>query len=127
MLSYIDLLSKEFEYGGRGPDKYDCYGLVKEIYHRLGIELPEYSSVDDYSLINQMINQGKELFVKIDEPEAYCVALFNILPGYTSHIAVVMENRRQFIHIAQKLTVSVERLGNQLWRRRLQGFYKWEN
>ena len=61
-LKYEDLLGKKFKYNGRGPDEYDCYGLVKEIYNRLGIELPEFASTDDCSLIDLMINKEQQLF-----------------------------------------------------------------
>lgn len=45
-LDYLSLLGVEFAYGGRGPDAYDCYGLVMEIHRRLGVELPDYRSPD---------------------------------------------------------------------------------
>ena len=126
-LNYIDLLGKGFKYNGRGPDEYDCYGLVKEIYHRIGVELPEYASTDNCSLINQMIEQGKELFTKIEKPEPFCIVLFQIIPGYVSHIGVVLGDCIKFIHISQGISVAVERLDNKLWERRNRGYYKWIN
>lgn len=34
-----DLLGKPYMEGGRGPDSYDCYGVVIEVARRMGIEL----------------------------------------------------------------------------------------
>ena len=84
-LKYEDLLGKKFKYNGRGPDEYDCYGLVKEIYNRLGIELPEFASTDDCSLIDLMINKEQQLFEKLQGHEPFCIAALIIRPPYTSH------------------------------------------
>ena len=38
-----DYIGKPWEAGERGPQAFDCYGLVWHIYkHRLGVELPTY-------------------------------------------------------------------------------------
>ena len=34
---WVDLIGTPFKHRGRGPDHYDCYGLVLEIYRRQGI------------------------------------------------------------------------------------------
>lgn len=44
MIDYQDLIGIQFEYGGRGPDAYDCYGLVMECLRRNGVEIPDYRS-----------------------------------------------------------------------------------
>lgn len=38
---WVDLIGKPWRHRGRGPDAYDCYGLLREIYRRQGIELPD--------------------------------------------------------------------------------------
>lgn len=37
-----DLLGLPFADGGRGPDSYDCWGIVREVYRRYGVTLPDY-------------------------------------------------------------------------------------
>ena len=38
---WLDLVGKPVVFHGRGPDTYDCYGLVLEIYKRRGIVMPD--------------------------------------------------------------------------------------
>jgi len=115
---------RPFEYGGRGPEKYDCYGLVKAIYMDNGIDLPEYVSVEDRGLIQRMIFDGKRLFEEIDRPEPLSVVALAIHPKFVSHIGVIVPDGR-FVHITKNSGVTVERLDSITWARRLRGFYKW--
>lgn len=53
-------LGKEFEWRGRGPDRYDCWGLVRAIYADcLGIDLP--SGIDDYPAMDDKAARGRLL------------------------------------------------------------------
>ncbi len=132
-VSYADLIGKGFKYGGRGPLEYDCYGLAMEIYRRLGIELPEFGSAIQVHVIHRMIDeaahskldtQHSKLFEELSAPEPFCLVTFMIRPPYTSHIGVVLEDNVHFMHIVRKTKVTIERLDNQLWKRRITGFFK---
>ena len=123
-LNYTDLLTKEFEWGGRGSQKYDCYGLVMEIYKRIGIDLPDFKSAKAPSLIQQSIIEGKKLFEEIEEPEPYCLVTFFIRPEYTSHLGVVLEDCKRFIHIMEDSMVTVEKLSD--WEDRITGYLRWK-
>lgn len=126
LLNYTDLLGVQFRYNGRSKEEgFDCYGLTQEIYRRIGIILPEYTSTDDKSLIHQMIIQGIEVFKKIEKPEPYCIVLFMIKPPYVSHVGVVLEDCYRFIHVNEKVSVVVERLDNILWERKVRGYYRY--
>ncbi len=124
-MEYLDLIGKQFEYGAQGPDKFDCWTLARELYLRMGIVLPPFASTDDCNLINQMVNQGKELFISIEMPESFCIVLFMVRPPYVSHIGVVLEDCQRFIHAAREQAVAIERLDSHLWRRRIKGYYKY--
>jgi cell wall-associated NlpC family hydrolase len=41
-----DLIGKPFVMGARGPDAYDCWGLVREVMQRMrpGLALPDWAS-----------------------------------------------------------------------------------
>lgn len=121
-----DLLQKEFAYGGRGPQFYDCYGLCKEIYRRIGIYLPDFTSYTEPSLIHAAIIEGKKLFQEISEPEPFCLVTFFIRPKYTTHIGVVLEDMSRFIHIMEHSNVTIERLRGWPWEKRITGFFTWQ-
>lgn len=122
---YIDLLGKDFKYGGRGPDKFDCYGLAIEIYKRLGIELPEYESFADPEQIDLGMNDGRRNYLQeIPKPEVGCMVMFSIRPPYVSHMGIMLDSNK-FIHIMHKSQVSVERTDSLLWANKLAGFYRY--
>lgn len=123
-LDYTDLLGKEFQYGGRGPEAYDCYGLAAEICRRAGRILPAWESVAGSALIDSEISRAKPLFRELPGPEPFCLVTFMIRPPFTSHIGAVLEDRRRFIHIARKLRVCVERLDDPAWSRRITGYFE---
>ncbi|MBP5359381.1 MAG: C40 family peptidase [Treponema sp.] len=41
MIDIQDMLGKPYSDGGRGPDSYDCYGVVLEGARRMGAELTD--------------------------------------------------------------------------------------
>jgi cell wall-associated NlpC family hydrolase len=41
MIDITDLIGKPFRMLARGPDAFDCMGLVIEIFKRAGIEIPD--------------------------------------------------------------------------------------
>lgn len=42
---FNDLIGRPFARGGRGPDAFDCWGVVLEVRRRLGLALPpDYAS-----------------------------------------------------------------------------------
>jgi cell wall-associated NlpC family hydrolase len=125
-MEYIDLLAAPFAWGGRGPQTFDCYGLCMELYKRRGIILPEYQSNPDFSVIDDSVNAGiRAWMMKLDQPEPFCLVLFSIRPPFATHIGVVMEDCRRFIHIMRKSRVSVERLADCMWYSKIVGFYRY--
>lgn len=127
-LQYVDLLGKEFEYGGRGPDKYDCYGLVMEVRNRVGLPTPdEYFSCKDPIVISSNYDDAiTKYFIRLTNPQPYCFVGFIIRPPYMTHIGVVLPNLYQFIHILPKVRVAIERLDAICWKHRIVGFYEYE-
>lgn len=121
---YVDLIGKQFAYGGRGPDEYDCYGLCMEVCRRRGILLPDFGTSPSSPAIHGMIQRGKERFVRLDRPEPFCLVTFMIKAPYTSHVGVVLDDRVRFIHIFRKTRVCVERLDMPQWSWRTTGFYR---
>ncbi len=126
-----DLIGKPFRYGGRGrnphdgTESYDCYGLVCEIYKRRGITLPPLLSAIEYHKIDPLFHQQKEAYKRIEQPEPFCIVSFIIRPPYVSHIGVVLQDGKRFMHILKKRAVTIEPLSSPSWNHRIEGFYQW--
>jgi hypothetical protein len=135
-LDYNDLLGAKFTHGGNSiAEGFDCWSLVREVYRRLGRELLEYKHLceqiikDDkfqYEHVDTLINDRKYLFVRLDRPEPFCIVTFIMLPPFVTHIGVVLEDKRSFIHILKQSSVSVERLDSLLWEKKIDGFWKFK-
>ncbi len=124
---YQDLLGKEFAYGARGPDAYDCYGLVIETRRRAGLFMPEtYVSTDIPEAINGSIEHARAAcgFIELDGPMPFCLVTFKLHPRLTTHIAMVLRDCRRFIHILARMRVGVERLDSPVWRHRITGYFE---
>lgn len=122
---YSDLIGKKFEYDGRGPDTFDCYGLCVEIYKRLGKQLVEYQASNDFKENAARFDFGKKDFIRIDKPEPFCLVLLTVFKPYVSHIGVVLEDCRHFIHIFRKCNVCIESLSSERWKNRIDGYWKY--
>lgn len=128
-----ELLSKvtkflgcQFEYGKEGENrKFDCYGLCRAVYREFGKELPEFKHVVEDILVHESIEKAKPMFEKIDKPEPLCLVTFRIRGKLVCHLGVVLEPP-YFIHIMEKRNVTIERLDNPIWSKRIEGFYRWK-
>lgn len=118
-----DLIGKPFLRGGRGPDSYDCAGLVVEVLRRRGIDLVIPDTPVDKG--DQLTSMREILAAKwIPVPRAFpgCLVYFKGLPGHVG----VMLSAFSFIHVADAVgQVCIERLEGSVWPRRFDGFYEY--
>lgn len=122
--NYIDLLGKRFEYGGRGPDAFDCYGLAVELYRRAGLALPDYRSSDDNEYQANGFADGAHMyFDRVAQPQELDIILFQILPRFVTHCGVYVGNGR-FVHITSKTSVAAEELSGPIWMEKQRGIYR---
>ncbi|MEN6568065.1 MAG: NlpC/P60 family protein [Veillonellales bacterium] len=123
MLQTKDLIGKPFQDGGRGPESYDCWGLVLEVFRRYGIELPDYQISCNADLnIDKQINAERCNWVRC-HGEIPVPALVVIQEsGLCDHTGVYTGNGR-FIHARQKVGVVKEAVEQPVWKRRIEGFY----
>ncbi len=112
--------------GGRGPDTYDCYGLVCEIRRRAGKPVPEdYTHSGDPQGCHVQIEHAAEHYLaELPGPEPFCLVTFKLIPPWTSHIGVVLPSRFQFIHIMRGCRVAIERLDSISWKHRITGYWE---
>lgn len=122
---YSDLIGKNFSYDGRGPDTFDCYGLCIEMYKRLGKELVEYKASNDFKENADSFNFGKKDFIKLEKPEPFCLVFIRVYKNYVSHVGVVLEDCKRFIHICDKRPVCIELLNSDRWKNRIDGYWKY--
>lgn len=123
-----DLIGKHFEYGGRGPDTFDCYGLCIEVYKRLGLNLPEHpTSFGNLEADNETYNSGKIDFIRLEKPEPFCLVSLMIHKPYVSHIGVVLPDCVHFINAFQKRNVCIENLNSPRWKDRIDGFWRYQS
>lgn len=104
MVNVTDLLGKPYKPHGRGPDGYDCYGLVIEVERRYGIELPDF----DYQSYSEEYIAGRILELKkanhAIEIGGYvegAVVLFKNSNGFKNHIGVYIGDN-QIVHCNEK-------------------------
>lgn len=122
MADPAELVGTPFQHGARGPDKFDCYGLVMHIMRsKHGVQLPDFRAVNDQAVIAANFANGVQVWEKTEE-RAGSVALFRI-GRYISHCGYMLDDMRM-IHTWDKSGgVVIERVDT--WQQRTVGFYRY--
>lgn len=124
MYGVDDLVGKAFEDGGRGPERFDCWGLCREVYRRNGITLEDYTiCCSDCADIHALYDaENKRWTAQIwPDVEPLSVLAIKMSPYHINHVGVYLGGD-QFIHTREKTGVVIERIAP--WLRRIAGFYK---
>ncbi|WP_164681912.1 C40 family peptidase [Fuscovulum blasticum] len=90
--------------GGRGPDAYDCWGLVRQVYaDLLGIDLPSYGEISAMDLIRiaRTMRAGADDGWRVPAiPDELDVVLMRGTGGRSSVVHVgVMVSQTRLLHI----------------------------
>lgn len=122
MVDVPNLIGIPFQFGGRGPDTFDCYGLIMHLYReKHGIELPDYASPTDQAMISAVFGSQLPLWQKCPAGEG-AVALIR-LGRLVSHCGYMLDDNHM-LHTSQAAAgVSLQRLDH--WRHRLIGCYRY--
>lgn len=121
MDDFSDLIGVPFEYGGRGPDRFDCYGLVMECARREGVSLPDFGFANDQALISAMM--GATMPQWIETPKARGAIVLLRTGRWVSHVGFMLDDDRM-IHTWDKSGgVTTQRVED--WKQRIVGFYKY--
>lgn len=124
----IDLnryFDKPFKEGAKGPDAFDCAGLLADIYRQRGIILPDWNRPDSADGKREEIERGASAWVCIDKPVPWCGVAISMHGKFVTHVGVVLDDCTRFIHTTEKTGVCVDRLKSPLWENRIRGFYVW--
>lgn len=138
MINYSDLIGVPFEYGGRGPDTYDCYGLLMELHRRQGKAIPDYRSTSDTEAAAAAMrasieaNVWGEKWLKRSPEETPSFSLMKPgdvlllkIKGLPCHVGMVISSDR-FIHTWEGVGGALtERIS--LWRQRILGIYQFND
>lgn len=119
---WADLIGVPYRIKGRGPDEFDCYGLVAELWRRIyGVELPALDSPRGFEAMDAAAVEHRTHFQRIAaEPGA--IALIRI-GRHLSHVGLVLPGNRLIHCWSGSRGVVVERLDG--WRHRIEGFYRY--
>lgn len=125
MVDVSDLLGKKYSDHGRGPDTFDCYGLVIEVQRRYGNELKDfdYQAVTDAFIGDSILNlENDEHITKIDGYVDGAILLFSNMSGFKNHIGVYIGDGN-VIHCNFR-GVHIERL--EMVEKFVSGVYVWQ-
>lgn len=121
------LLGMTFKMGGRGPEEIDCYGVLIQYFKSFGIDLPDYSYVDDWDEKEDIYLQHySSLFRKLSDgetPGTGDVVLFKNIPESANHAGVYLGDDR-FVHSYRKIGVKIDRLSNRAWAKKIYGVFR---
>lgn len=105
---YLDLLGLPYARGARGPEAYDCYGLIKEIFRRAGNDVPDFDCPGSLEEIESLIADKSRKWRRVPIGTVGALITFRV-EGYGSHVGYMLGADR-FIHAWESTGVTTERL-----------------
>lgn len=104
-------IGKPFADGGRGPDAFDCWGLIRVVYQdQLAIKLPSYGEISAKDLVRiarTMEDHKNDGWAECG-PEPYSVVLMKTARGgdRVTHVGVMVDDFR-VMHVEAATHVAV--------------------
>jgi len=130
-VNVTDLIGKPFVDGGRGPDEFDCWGLVKFIYDReFGIDVPDYAiGATQSQKISDTVERDRKGWQEVEVTQEGDLMLFSMEyldQSFINHVGMSMGGG-SFIHIVSGHNVSIGKLRNHFWSMRYKGAVRWQD
>ena len=121
-----------FEFRGRGPDTFDCWGIVRYVYrfdHPKKISLPSYAKIymtskDVKNIPEIMFGEIDRRWKEVDTPQEYDVILLR-MRGFPMHVGIVTK-KGYMVHCACGMGTVHEKFDSLRWRNKVLGFYRYE-
>jgi cell wall-associated NlpC family hydrolase len=121
---YIGL---EYEDRGRGPDKFDCWGLVRKILkEQYDVEVPSYtySNSEARKEVGPLIENESKSWVEIQPGQERLGDVIVLkLSDLPFHIGVVVD-RNEFVHALNGTSSHIAKYSREPWKGRIRGFYR---
>lgn len=106
---YIDLFGVPFERGGRDPKRaLDCYGLVIEMYRRMGISIRDFQSPGTLEEIAEIVSMEARNWKRVPIGTPASVVTFRV-EGVGAHVGFTIDGDR-FVHAIEPIGVTTDRL-----------------
>lgn len=118
-----DLFLATYREGGRGNGVFDCFGLFAQVCKRRGIEVGEFDTPESIEERQALILEGASSWLKLEHPEPWCGVALRI-GRFVAHMGVVLDDGVHFIHANRNTGVTMTRLDDPRWARRIAGFYR---
>jgi cell wall-associated NlpC family hydrolase len=120
---FSDLIGKPFAYGGRGPDFFDCYGLLMEMKRREGVVIPDYKSPEELQKIALVIESEKRLWTAIPRPRPGCAVAIRV-GRFVAHVGYMIDSLHMLHTWEKSGGVMYEPLEQSIWVKRIAGYYE---
>ena len=107
--SAVNMLGKPYKNGAKGPDSFDCSGLVYYVYKKSGVSLPVSTDkliVTGYEIHRSETLPGDLVFFKIKK---------------SLHVGIML-NQKEFINASKSRGVAVDDVDANYWRKSLIGY-----
>lgn len=122
----------EFDEKGRGPEVFDCWGLLQFVYandhpkkHILPSYIECYESTNDRAALAKVIEGEKQnRWREVDVPQEFDAILLR-MRGVPMHVGLVTK-KGHMLHCAQGIGTVHERFDSIRWRDKILGFYRYE-
>lgn len=123
---YQDLIGKPFKDLGRGPDGYDCWGVVKEVADRLGNDVPDYGvHYDDYESVLSTYKAVRNDYVPISKKDKLIpgdIVIYKRL-GSGLHFGIMVD-QHHFLHASEGSGVQKNRIDHPVVFQLVEGIYR---
>jgi cell wall-associated NlpC family hydrolase len=123
-------LEMKFEKKGRTPEGIDCLGIIILYYRAFGIEIPDYSTIEDWGDYDEEYVKAIPKLVrkleKDEKPQIGDIIVFikaKELTGALNHAGIFLGDSN-FIHGCLKTGIRIDHLWDQDWKPRIYGFFR---
>ncbi len=117
-----EFLGKPFESGATGPAAYDCYGLCRAFWSRLGASLPDLGQTS-VERAEDLYRDAQPEFIKLTWPRPWSLVSLRREAEVATHCGIVLPTDGLFLHAQEKSGVVAQPLAHRYWHPRIEGYY----
>ncbi|MEO0721956.1 MAG: NlpC/P60 family protein [Pseudomonadota bacterium] len=130
MTWWSEYIGKPYEANARGPEAFDCWGLVETVFREaLDIGVPSYGDIDtnDLLAVARKMHKPEDVgpWVQAHQAETFDVMLASQRAGTRrpGHVGI-MVNSQEVLHVWKGTNVCVMRIDHDFLTGRVLGFYR---